>query len=422
MKKIVSTLFALLMLAGMMTACSSGGDSSTPVSTAPSSQATVDSSSEAPTEAEPVKITIWHEADATIADTLQKQLGSLAPAIEVTLERKEQMSDALKLVGNDPSSAPDMYFWAHDKIGVFAAMGILSPITDVIEQSELADLLPMSTEAGTYEGSIYQLPVYFETLLFMYNKDLMEEAPATTDELLEKMKAETTDDMYVFVEQHSTAYNASCWIQGYGGFIINSDREPGLNDPGTVEGLAYHKEFVPYMPADGEYNTVTTLFSEGKAMATTGGPWLVPSLNEAGINLGIAPMPTLPNGNPLTPFSGVQGVQVLSHAAESKKDACAEVLRVLLQPETGIALASTANCAPVNTKAYDDSSVSANEMIVAMRETADNVVPMPNIPEMDVMWGVTDTMLAAINKNNGDVQTECDKAQQEALAQIEAMQ
>mgnify|MGYP000405794325 CR=1 FL=1 len=41
------------------------------------------------------------------------------------------------MVGNDPKAAPDMYFFAHDKIGVYAEMGILSPITDIIPAEEL---------------------------------------------------------------------------------------------------------------------------------------------------------------------------------------------------------------------------------------------------------------------------------------------
>ena len=72
------------------------------------------------------------------------------------------------------------------------------------------------------------------------------------------MKNETTADQYVFVEQHSTSYNAAAWIQGFGGYLINENREPGLNLPQTVEAMEYHKQFVSYMPADGEYNTVTT--------------------------------------------------------------------------------------------------------------------------------------------------------------------
>lgn len=369
-----------------------------------------------------MNITVWHCADATIADTLQKQVDALAPEIVVTFERKENMSDALKLVGDDPESAPDMFLWAHDKVGTFAQMGILAPVTDVLSEEDLADFLPMTLSAGEYQGNKYQLPLYYEALLFMYNKDLMETAPETTDELLELMKKETTADHYVFVEQHSTSYNAAAWIQGFGGYLINENREPGLNLPQTVEAMEYHKEFVPYMPADGEYNTVTTLFTEGKAASTIGGPWLVPGIKEAGIDLGIAPMPILPNGSSLTPFSGVQGIHVLKHAAETKKDALAEVLKVLGSKETGVALANAASCAPANSKSYEDASVAEDEMIMALKTMANNVVPMPNIPEMDVMWSVTDDLLAAVNKRGEDAQTACDAHQKDALDQISAMQ
>ena len=226
----------------------------------------------------------------------------------------------------------------------------------------------------------------------------------------------------MFVEQHSTSYNAAAWIQGFGGYIINEDKEPGLDLQDTMDSLEYHKKFVPYMPADGEYNTVTTLFTEGKAAATIGGPWLVPGIKEAGINLGIAPMPTLPNGKSLTPFSGVQGVQVLKHAAETKKDAVAKVLRTLMTPETGIALANAANCAPANSKAYDDDAVAKNEMIMALKDISEKVIPMPNVPEMDVMWSVTDDLLVSVNKNGEDVKESCKSHQKEALEQIQAMQ
>ncbi|MFR3289850.1 MAG: hypothetical protein ACLTSG_06005 [Lachnospiraceae bacterium] len=68
------------------------------------------------------------------------------------------------------------------------------------------------------------------------------------------------------------------------------------------------------MPGETEYSTVNTLFLEGKADATIGGPWMVPSAREAEIDLGIAPMPTVDEtGLALAPYSGVQGVQVLKY-------------------------------------------------------------------------------------------------------------
>ena len=156
-------------------------------------------------------ITIWHDKEDAVAQVLQKQLDQLAPEITVKLERKSDLTEALKMVGNDPKAAPDRYFFAHDKIGVYAEMGILSPIADFIPRKELDQYMDMTLQAATYQEQIYQLPVYYETLLFMYNKRYMKETqvPATTEELYAYMQENTRGGHYGFVEQHSTAYYLS---------------------------------------------------------------------------------------------------------------------------------------------------------------------------------------------------------------------
>lgn len=421
MKRFISIILSVFILSTAIAGCGNSTTSTNSINSSTAAEGSGTQTQNSQVVDEPVKITIWHETDKGIASGLQAELDKLAPAIEVKVERKEKMSDALKLVGNDPNSAPDMYFFAHDKTGVFAQMGILAPVTDFITKEDMADLIPMTINAATYKDQIYQLPVYFETQLFMYNKGLMKQPPATTDDLLKYMEANTKDGQYGFVEQHSTAYYAASWLHAFGGYIINEKAEPGLNTKETIAAMEYHQKFVKYLPKDGEYNTVTTLFKEGKAHSIIGGPWLVPDIKAANIDLGIAPMPTVSStGKPLTPYSGVQGVCVLK-SAEGKKDAITAVLKQLAKADIGISLAKSANCAPANQKCYDDVDVKANDMIVAMKNTADNVVPMPNIPEMDVMWTVTETMLAAVNKNNADVQKTSEKAQKDALSQIEAM-
>lgn len=380
-----------------------------------------DASAPAVSSTEPVTITIWDNAEAPISGALQAELDKLAPDIIVKLERKENLADALKLAGNDPNSAPDMYFYAHDKIGVFAQIGILSPITNFISKEDMNDLLPMAIDAATYKNEIYQLPVYFETLMFMYNKDLMKEPPKTTDDLLSYMKDNTANGMYGFVEEYCNAYYVAPWMHAYGAGVINENAEPGLSAQQMMDALAYHKQFVPYFPADSDYNTITTLFKEGKAHAIISGPWLVGDIKAAGIDLGFAQMPTVnATGKPLSPYSGIQGICVLK-VAENKKDAVTAVLKQLLKEDIGISLAKTASCAPVNLKCYDNADVSGNEMIQTMKDTAEAVVPMVNVPEMDVMWSVMENLLITINKKDGDVKAECDKAQQDALSKIEAM-
>lgn len=55
-------------------------------------------------------ITIWHDKEDAVVQVLQKQLDELAPEVTVKLERKSDLTEALKMVGNDPKAAPDMYF------------------------------------------------------------------------------------------------------------------------------------------------------------------------------------------------------------------------------------------------------------------------------------------------------------------------
>ena len=226
----------------------------------------------------PVTITIWHDKEDAVIAVLQEAVKVLEPEIVVVFEKKTGMTESLKLVGNDKNAAPDMYFFAHDKIGVYAEMGILTPITELLGEDALAGYVPLTVKGATYKGKLYQVPLYFETLLFMYNKKYMaeEDVPATTEQLYSYMQRKTKYGHYGFVEQHSTPYYAAGWIHGFGGSLITDAGVPCLDSAEVKAALAYHKKFVDYMPGETEYATVNTLFTEGMAHATIAGPWFHP--------------------------------------------------------------------------------------------------------------------------------------------------
>lgn len=370
----------------------------------------------------PVSITIWHDKEEAVIAVLEEALAVLEPDIHVVFEKKSGLTESLKLVGNDKNAAPDMYFFAHDKIGVYAEMGVIAPISDFVDVSEKAGYVPLTVKGATYRGKVYQMPLYFETLLFMYNRKYMTDVPATTEQLYSYMERKTRYGHYGFVEQHATPYYAAGWIHGFGGSILSEDGTPGLNTPETIAALNYHKKFVALMPGETEYATVNTLFTEGMAHATIAGPWFVPTVRAAGIDVGVAPMPVVDEtGLPLAPYSGVQGLHVLKVHAAGKKDALTRVLTTLMQPEVGIRLAQVSGCAPALETCYDYEAVRQDELIMAMRRTAETAVPMPNTPELDVMWTVAGALLTDVNMSGYDVQTAADNAQAKALELIEAM-
>lgn len=373
-------------------------------------------------------IRIWHDGDKAMIQLMEDHLNEALndDGITVKFEQKSGLTDQIKLYGSDEVNGPDLYMYAHDSLGMFVEMGALAPITDVIDKAVYADMLPMTLKAGNYKDAQYLMPVYFETLLFIYNKDLWEgEVPSSTEELYSYMKDHTdaTAGTYALVNQHSTAYNVAPLINGFGGFIINEQAKPGLNDEKTMEAIEYNKKFAS-LEADGDYNTVNALFKDGKAAAIIGGPWMISSVKEAKINYGIKSLCDfkLPNGNALVPYSGVQGIGVMKHAAETKKDAVEKVLKEIADPLLGIDLAENSRCAPANQKSYENTTVSKDEMIAAMRKTADIAQPMPNIPQMSVMWGPAESLLAAVNKSGKDLNSVADEYQKQAETAIADMQ
>ena len=428
MKRKVSLFLCGVLAMGCLAGCGSDTPTENTQSVEITGSTEMATKNDAGTSDEVVEIKIWHDGDEsimqTIADCANEQLA--ADSIHVTFEKKSDMPDKLRMFGTDEVNGPDMYMYAHDTLGSFAELGILAPITDVIEEDVLTDMIPMTVEAGNYKDTQYLMPVYYETLLFIYNKDLWEgEVPSTTDKLYDYMVAHTDVNagIYAVVNQHSNSYNVAPFIHGFGGYIIDKDANPGLNTAEMIEAVTYNQKFAA-LQADGDYNTVTALFNEGKAAAIIGGPWLISGIKEAGINFGVKSLSdfTLPNGNALAPYSGVQSIGVLKYAAENKKESIKKVLNAITSPEVGIALANQSGCAPANSKVYEDADVAANEIIMAMEKTTKTALPMPNIPEMSVMWGPAESLLTAVNKSGEDVETAAEKYQQEALTAIADMQ
>lgn len=426
--KRLSVLLAGIMLTVSLAGCGNSAATESTNTTGTENAPVSEAEDAASQSAESVEIRAWHDNDETMMNALADVVNEKLKDENITLvfEKKSDVTGQIQLYGTDAENGPDMYLFAHDSLGSFAEMGILEPVGNLISTDKEADLLPMTIEAASYKGQQYLMPVYYETLLFMYNKDLWEgEIPSTTEELYEYMVAHTDEaaGTYALVNQHSGAYNVSPFIHGFGACILDENGEPGLDTQEMMDAIAYNQKFAA-LQADGDYNTVTTLFNEGKAAAIIGGPWLISGIKEAGINLGIKSLAdiTLPNGNSLQPYSGIQCLGVLKYAAESKGAAITRVLEVLAEPEVGITLAKGFNCAPANVKAYDDAEVASNEMILAMKATAEVAKPMPNIPQMNVMWGPTESLLAAVNKSGEDVYEIAEKYQEEALSAIADMQ
>ena len=369
-------------------------------------------------------ITFWHDNDKAMMDYLASAATDALKDEHIVVKavKKSGIQDQIKLYGNDASNGPDFFFGAHDAIGAYAEMGILSGIENFANAETLGGFMESTVDAGEYKGTKYLFPLYAETNLLFYNKDLWKgEMPTTTEGLLEYNKSRVEEGGYGFLNQYNDTYNAAPWVNGFGGFVIDANANPGINNAATKEAAAYNAKFAPTM-SDGAYDTITNLFLEGKADGILAGPWFVSSVKEAGIDCGYVSLSrfALPNGKGLAPYEGVQGFAVMKYA-EAKKEAIGKALEAMADVEVAKALAKDYNCTPALTAASNASEVTSNEMIKETQYTiAETAVPTPNIPEMGVMWTPFTNFLTAVNQG-GDVDENAEKFQNEALQAIANM-
>ena len=142
---------------------------------------------------------------------------------------------------------------------------------------------------------------------------------------------------------------------------------PGLDSAETIAALEYHKKFVDLMPGETEYATVNTLFNKGMAHSTIAGPWLIPTLRDNGIEVGVAAMPVIDKtGIAISPYMGVQGIQVLKYAAANKAEAVEKVLRQIMDVNLQVELALISGCAPASEACYEMEEITSDEVVMAM--------------------------------------------------------
>jgi maltose/maltodextrin transport system substrate-binding protein len=142
------------------------------------------------------------------------------------------------------------------------------------------------------------------------------------------------------------------------------------------------------------------------------GPWSWANYEQAGINFGVAPLPTV-EGQPSKPFIGVGALAI--NATSPNKDLAKELIENYLLTDDGVA-AWNANGmlgATANIKAGE----SSNANVQATLANAAIGVPMPSNPEMGAFWAALPAALTNITTGTQDVKPALDDAAKRILGE-----
>ncbi|MCL6570666.1 MAG: extracellular solute-binding protein [Bacillus sp. (in: Bacteria)] len=416
MKKSIAIFMMFVLILGVLGACGPKRDDTSSKDTGKEE-----------TKAKPDKLVVWEDKDKSgwlekVAADFEKENGVKIEIKEVEMATK--MRDQLRLDG-PAGTGPDIVTLPHDQIGQVVTEGLLAELK--VDSKVTDSFSKPSIDAQSYDGKLYGLPKSSETPVFVYNKDLMTEAPKTMDDLYTFSKDFTKGDKFGFLALWDNFYFANGIISGMGGYVFNNNNDPtdiGLNNEGAVKGTEYIQQwyteglFPKGIIGENGGSAMDGLFTEGKAASVMNGPWSFEPYTKAGINIGITALPTLPNGDHVKTFMGVKGWHVSAYS--KNQEWATKFLEFITNDENSKYRFEQTAEVPTNNALLDDPAIKENEGAMAVAEQSQYAVPMPNIPEMGQVWDPMAKSLQTVVTGKAKPKAALDSAVEQIKAGIQS--
>jgi arabinogalactan oligomer/maltooligosaccharide transport system substrate-binding protein len=375
-----------------------------------------------PAAAETKEIVLWHGYRAEEKAALEKVIAQFNAAhaskgIQVKTLAVPYDAYADKISATVPrGKGPDLFIFAQDRLGGWIEAGnTVEPIDFYLDDALRKRFIPTTLEAVNYRGTLYGLPLNYKVITLIYNKKLVPTPPKTSGELV-AMARKLTDKKagrFGLAYAYGDFYYHAALMNGFGGGVFGQGVTPTLNSPENVKSVEQMMKWVEkdgILPAEPSTALITSLFNEGKAAMVFSGPWFLGEIAK-GVDYGLAPLPKLDEagGKPMRPWMTVEGIYV--SAPSKNKDAAFEVAKFLTSDEASKVLALEGRQSPANQSVYSDARVAADAQLKAFREQVEVAVPMPNVPEMTMVWSPATSAMNAILKKASTPKAALDVAQ-----------
>jgi maltose/maltodextrin transport system substrate-binding protein len=347
----------------------------------------------------------------TIAQQFTDDLG-----VEVTVEVVDPDLPLKFQQAAATGDGPDIVLWPHDRFGEWAQAGLISPV----EPSEAvkASAIDSAWDAVSFGGQVWGYPVFVEAIALIYNKDLVPTPPASFEEIAD---LDIPDGKTAIMWDYNNTYFTMPLLMANGGYAFKKDEsgnydgtDTGVNNEGSIKGATALKNLIDSgtMPKGVDGGVVDASFAKGDVGVIINGPWSWANYEQAGVNFGVAPLPSV-EGQPSKPFIGVGALAI--NAASPNKDLAVELIENYLLTDEGIAawnangmLGATANIA---------AGEAADANVQATLENAAIGVPMPSNPEMGAFWSAMGPALSNITSGAQEVKPALDDAAKRILGE-----
>jgi arabinogalactan oligomer / maltooligosaccharide transport system substrate-binding protein len=372
-------------------------------------------------------LVVWHAyrgGEKSAFEKVVAQYNASQKAIKVSPLAVPYDAFADKITAAVPrGKGPDVFIYAQDRLGGWVTAGnTIEPIDFYLDKKTTDRYIPSTLQAMTYRKTIYGLPLNYKVMTMIYNKALVKTPPKTTAELVKVAKANTNEasGRFGLAYWYANPYYHAPLFNGFGGGVFDAAGKPIVNNASNIKAADLMLKWMTrdkILPAEPSTALITSLFNEGKAAMVFSGPWFLEEVSPK-IQYGLALLPTIDEagGKPMRPWMTVEGVYIA--APSKKKDQAYEFAKYLTDVPASKIMALEGSQSPANKLVYNDAQVKANPVLNAFRAQVDRAVPMPNVPEMTLMWSPVTTAMNSIVQRTKAPKAAFDQAQTEVTAGI----
>lgn len=351
------------------------------------------------------------------------------PEVKVEVVNKSvDAFDAYRYALNDRNTCPDIAILDHVYIQALAHDGLLANLSEM-GADEFSSLYPSSIyQANCYNGDAYAFPFSANTVVLMYNKDILKacgivdengeaKAPATIDELLEACEIVSNNGYTAFAQPLNwfSAMEFASYVARRGGKLVSDDyRQVLIDSPEVKAALADWKALSEYVNKNAYEEDK---FYTGKVAFVEMGSWSLSKVtgSTARFDCGFAEMVTL--DPTITNYSGLGLYSLCIANSSDKKDAAYEFAKYLSTDKTvQLAYNREENLFPVTNEALSDPYYADSEVYRVFASQLQKVAARPGTPVWPDIEQAIVNMLIEVSRSSGDYSSVVSKYQQSTQA------
>ncbi len=288
---------------------------------------------------------------------------------------------------------PDLVGISSDQLPGYADKHVLQPVDSLLSggQIDKSTIVQSALSAGAYQGKQYGLPIEATPLMLYYNKKEfaaagIAKAPTTWDEWAADAKKLTLPGgLNGQPKQYGMAIGTNNTVELFpilmwqaGGGIFSEDGSKNLlGSDQSKQAVQYWANLIHtnHISAPGLSGAdADKLVSAGTAAMEVNGPWATTGYKQAGIDYGLAPIPTGPNGQHIS-LGNTTVLAIGSAASSAKAKAAAEFYAYWAQKDIQIKFTQGSGFPPVTTN-VSAADLSANPDVAAFAGQSGTTRPL----------------------------------------------